>query len=149
MAQLLPKTQTTSTFAYDVLANGKRIGNLQTFAPSSTKTLTRVRQIASAYAGETVEIVPSITDHSIIISTLELYREKTIEAFGYTGFASIEDLKDSIEIQEILTKPSGDRLIIVYQECWLQAFNKSGIAANGNVVTDNCTFWVTRVRVGK
>lgn len=147
-AQLLPRTQTVSTFAYDVLANGRRIGNLQTFAPSSTKTLTRVRQIASSYAGETIEIVPSITDHTITISVLELYRQQTLEALGYSNFASIEDLKDSIEIQEIVTKTSGDQIKVVYQECWVQSFNKSGIAANGNIVTDNVTLWVTRVRIG-
>lgn len=149
MAQLLPNTQTTSTFAYDVLANGKKIGNLQTFAPSSTRTLTRVRQIASTFAGETIEIVPSITDHTITISTLELYRVKTLEALGYSNFASIEDLKDSIEIKESIQKPSGDTIVVDYQECWVQTFNKSGIAANGNVVTDNVTLWVTRIRIGK
>lgn len=149
MAQLLPRTQALSAFSYDVLANGKRIGNLQSFAPSSTKTLTRVRQLASTYAGETIEVVPSITDHQITITVLELYRIKTLEALGYSNFASIEDLKDSIEIKERITKPSGDVISIDYQECWVQSFNKTGIAANGNVVTDNVVLWVTRIRVGQ
>lgn len=149
MAQLLPKTQSVSTFSYDVLANGKRIGNLQSFSPSSTRNLTRVRQIASAYAGETTEIVPSTTDHTITLSCLELYRQKTLEALGYSEFASIEDLKDSIDIIEKINKPSGETVTIEYQECWVQSFNKTGIAANGNVVTDNVTLWVTRVREGK
>lgn len=148
MPQLLPNTQTTSTFAYDVLANGKRIGNLQTFTPSADRTLTRVRQIASAYAGETTEIVPSITNHSIRISALELYREKTLEALGYTDFASIEDLKDPITIRETVTKPNGDRISIDYLDCWVQNFSKSGISANGNVVTNDISFFVTRVRKG-
>jgi hypothetical protein len=148
MATLVPQTQTLSTFSYDVLANGNKIGNLQTFAPSSTKTLTRVRQIASAQAGESVEIVPGITDHQITVTTLELYRQKTMEAFGYSNFASIEDLRNSIDIKERIVKPDGTTSVIDYQECWVQTFNKTGIAANGNVVTDNVTFWVTRVRQG-
>jgi len=149
MAQLLPKTQTTSTFSYDVLANGKKIGNLQSFAPSHNKTLVRVRQIASSYAGETVEIVPGVTDHQITISVLELYREKTLAALGYSGvtFASIEDLKDPIDIQEKVTKPSGDTVIVNYQDCWVQNFSKS-IAVGNAIVTDNVTVYVTRIRVG-
>lgn len=147
MAQLLPKTQTVSTFSYDVLANGKKIGNLQSFAPSSTRTLVRVRQIASSYAGETVEIVPGVTDHQITISVLELYRQKVLEALGYSNFASIEDLKDPIDIQEKITKPSGDTVIVNYQDCVVQNHSKS-IAVGNAVVTDNVTIYVTRIRVG-
>ncbi len=149
MPQLLPTTQSVSTFAYDVLANGKRIGNLQSFAPTSDRTLTRVRQIASANAGETIEIVPSVTNHSIRISSLELYREKLLEALGYSNFASIEDLKDSITIRETITKPSGERISIDYLDCWIQSFSKSGISANGNVVTNDISLFVTKVRQGQ
>ena len=142
---LLPATQTVSVFSYDVLAGGRKIGNLQSFAPNSDKTLTRVRQIAAINAGETIEIVPSITDHTITISTLELYRQKTLEALGYSNFASIEDLKDPIEIKEQITKPSGEKITIDYLGCWIKSFNKS-VAVGGSVVTDNVTIWVTSVR---
>jgi predicted transcriptional regulator len=145
---LIPNTQTLSVFSYDVMANGNSIGNLQSFAPSSTRTLTRVRQIASSFAGETIEIIPSITDHQITISVLELYRQQTLEALGYTNFASIEDLRDSIDIKERINRPDGSVVVVDYQECWLNTFNKSGIAANGSVVTDNLTLWVTRIRIG-
>jgi hypothetical protein len=148
MPPLIPNTQTLSAFSYDVMANGNSIGNLQSFAPSSTRTLTRVRQIASSFAGETIEIVPSITDHQITISVLELYRQQTLEALGYTNFASIEDLRDSIDIKERINRPDGSIVVIDYQECWVNTFNKSGIVANGNVVTDNLTLWVTRIRIG-
>jgi hypothetical protein len=147
MPPLIPNTQTLSTFSYDVLANGKSIGNLQTFAPSSSKILVRVRQIASQFAGETSEIVSGVTDHQITISVLELYRQKTIEALGYSNFASIEDLHDSIDIKERILRPDGTTVEVDWQECWIQTFNKTGIAANGNVVTDNLTLWCTRVRI--
>lgn len=148
MPPLIPNTQTLSAFSYDVMANGNSIGNLQSFAPSSTRTLTRVRQIASSFAGETTEILPSITDHQITISVLELYRQQTLEALGYTNFASIEDLRDSIDIKERIQRPDGTIVVVDYQECWVNTFNKSGIVANGNVVTDNLTLWVTRIRIG-
>ncbi len=148
MPPLIPNTQTLSAFSYDVMANGNSIGNLQSFAPSSTRTLTRVRQIASSFAGETIEIVPSTTDHQITISVLELYRQQTLEALGYTNFASIEDLRDSIDIKERINRPDGSIVVIDYQECWVNTFNKSGIVANGNVVTDNLVLWVTRIRIG-
>jgi len=148
MGQLLPRTQTVSAFSYTVLFGNKQVGQLQTFAPTSTKTLTRVRALAQGNGGETVEIVPSITDHTIAITALELYRQKVIEFMGYSDFASIEDLKDPINIIETITSPSGTSVKVNWQDCWIQNYSKSGIAAGGNVVTDNVTFWVTRVRIG-
>lgn len=148
MGQLLPTTQATHSFSYSVLFDGKQVGNLQTFVPSANKTLTRVRALAQGNGGESIEIVPSITDHQITITALELYREKVLEFMGYSNFASIEDLKTSIDIREIITSPAGVDTVVDYQECWVQNFSKSGIVANGNVVTDSVTLWATRVRVG-
>lgn len=149
MSQLLPVTQSVHAFSYSVLFDGQQVGDLQSFNPSANKTLTRVRALAQGNGGETIEIVPSITDHQITITALELYRKKVIEFMGYSSFASIEDLKTPIDIREIITAPNGTQTIIDYQECWHQSFNKSGIIANGNVVTDNVVFWATRVRVGR
>ena len=148
MGQLLPTTQAVHAFSYSVLFDGQQVGDLQSFAPSSNKTLTRVRALAQGNGGETIEIVPSITDHQITITALELYRKQVIEFMGYTNFASIEDLKTPIDIREIITAPDGTQSVIDYQECWHQSYNKSGITAGGNVVTDNIVFWVTRIRVG-
>ena len=98
MSQLLPVTQAVHAFSYSVLFDGQQVGNLQSFTPSANKTLTRVRALAQGNGGETIEIVPSITDHQITITALELYRKKVIEFMGYSNFASIEDLKTSIDI---------------------------------------------------
>ena len=145
--QLIPRTQTTSAFAYTILFNGSEVGNLQTFTPNSSRTLTRVRALAQGgLAGECLEIVESITDHTISITALELYRKNVIEFMGYSNFATIEDLKDAIDIREIITAPDGSERILDWQGCKLATFTKGGVAANGNVITDTATFWVTRVR---
>ena len=148
MAQLLPTTQSTHAFSYSVLFNGQQVGNLQTFVPSSSKTLTRVRALAQGNGGETIEIVPSITDHQITVTALELYRKKVMEFMGYSNFASIEDLKAPIDIREIITAPDGTQVKVDWQDCQIQSHSKSGIVANGNVVTDSVVLWVTRVRIG-
>ena len=148
MPQLLPTTQSTHAFSYSVLFDGQQVGNLQTFVPSSNKTLTRVRALAQGNGGETIEIVPSITDHQITVTALELYRKKVLEFMGYSSFASIEDLKAPIDIREIITAPDGTSTKVDWQDCQVQSFTKSGIVANGNVVTDSVVLWVTRVRIG-
>ena len=114
MPQLLPTTQSVHAFSYSVLFDGQQIGDLQSFAPSSNKTLTRVRALAQGSGGETIEIVPSITDHQITITALELYRKQVMEFMGYSSFASIEDLKTPIDIREIITAPDGTQSIIDY-----------------------------------
>lgn len=145
--QLLPRTQTTAAFAYTILFNGNEVGNFQTFTPNSTRTLTRIRALAQGgLAGETIEIMESITDHTISITALELYRKEVMEFMGYSNFASIEDLKDPVDIREIVTAPDGSERIIDYQACKIATYTKGGISSAGNVITDTCTFWVTRVR---
>lgn len=146
MAQLLPVTRTTHAFSYSVQFNGKEIGNLQSFAPSSTTTLTRIRHLKSnTNAGETQEIMPSITDHQITVAALEIYTKKIMEEMGYVKFSSIEDLKTPIDIIETISAPDGSTQVINYLGCRVNTFNKSGITATGNVVTDNVVFWVTKI----
>lgn len=145
--QLLPRTQSTHAFAYTILFNGSEVGNLQSFTPTSSRTITRVRALAQGgIAGETVELVESITDHTISVTGLELYRKQILEFMGYSNFASIEDLKDPIDIREIITAPDGSESIVDWQGCKVNNYTKGGITANGNVVTDTVAFYVTRVR---
>lgn len=148
---LLPITQSASTFSIDIYANGKRIGNCQSFTPTTSRTHTRVREIGSARGGETSEIVPSISDHSITLSRVELYREETIEALGYSvdSYASLEDLRTPIDIRQVMTKPDGTKIVTEFQECWCSNATQNGISSSGNVITDSITLQVTRIRRGK
>lgn len=149
MPPLIPKTgQTVSTFSYSVLFDGKEVGNLQTFTPSQDRTLVRVRSLAQyqGNVGETIEIVNGVTDTlTVEVTALELYSRKVMEFMGYSNFASIEQLLSGIDIMEILLKPNGSEDRTLYSQCWVKSFGKSNIQANGNVVTDRVTFWVTKV----
>lgn len=151
MAILIPRTQTVSAFSYSVLFTGpngsSEIGQFQSFTPSSTRTITRVRALSQgSIAGECIELVESITDHTISVTALELYRKEVMEFMGYSNFASIEDLKDPVDIREIRTDPNGVDTIIDWQACKLNSYTRGGITAGGNVVTATASFYVTRVR---
>jgi len=149
MPSLLPRTLSVHSFSYDIEFEGTKIGNLQTFQPSETRTLTRVRGLAEANVGETIEIVPSITDTTVNISAIELYSGPIMEKLGYDNFCTIANLLDPIDIIETINPPSGSNGSIIrvgYLGCHASNWSKSNIAANGNVVTDNVTFQVAKVR---
>jgi len=136
-----------SAFSYSVLFNGNEVGNFQSFTPSSSRALTRVRALAQgSIAGECLEIVEGVTDHTISVTALELYRKEVLEFMGYSNFASIEDLKDPIDIREVRTDPNGVDSVLDWQGCKINTYSRAGITVGGNVITATAAFWVTRVR---
>lgn len=167
MGRLVPTVaQAVSTFSYDVSFGGRSIGTLQTFGVAHNRTLTRVRGIGAptTNVGGTIEIVPSITDYTATATMLELYASSFFESYvaaeggdtalfslpgiSVTAVSSIEQLLAPINITEKLYAPGGATTLreTQYIGCWLQNYSKSGIAANGNLITENVSFWVTDIK---
>lgn len=164
MGRLVPiNAQTVSTFSYDVTFNGAVVGSLQTFSSNQTRTLQRIRGVGQGKnVGETIEIIPSITDYTATATMFEIYANSFFALFGQaaTGLLdilpattidpSIQNLLVPINIVETLKTQSGagDKRVTIYEDCMVNTYAKSGIAANGNLISENVTFWVTNIRKG-
>lgn len=147
MAQLLPINRAIHAFAYSIQFNGREIGNLQSFTPSSNTALNRIRAVSQGKSpGATIEIIRGNTDHQVVVTAIELYSLPVLEEMGYTNFSSIEDLRDPINIIETITNPAKTVVVeLTYHDCQLQNYSKSGITSTGNVITDSATFWVAYI----
>lgn len=165
MGRMVPNNaQTVSTFSYSVTFNGKEVGSLQTFSCNETRTLTRVRGIGQGpkNTGETIEIIPSITDYTATATMFEIYANSFYSLFGKASSGLLDITPETeidpciasllvpINIEEKLytQNGSGTKRVKKYEDCWVNTYAKSGIAANGNLITENISFWVANIRKG-
>lgn len=140
---LIPNTRSAVFYSYTVKANGKQIGTLQRFNPTSTRQVQRLRGIQNN-AGKVIEIVPGTTDDSITMDKVKLHRESMLGAFGYT-VKSIQDINDTIDIEEIEHHPDGTTTTMTYAGCWISQYSKN--TTEGTVlVVESMTVQVTQVR---
>ena len=142
----LPPTESKSAvfYSYEVKVNGQKVGTLQSFSPSSTRDLERIREIAYSDI-DTLEIVPGRTEHQLQIDKIELYTKSLIEALGYEP-VSISDLSHSLTIVETMHRPDGTKRKMSYDRCWINSWNKQ-INANNVTITESVTLWPTGVTV--
>jgi|YelNatPaOPRAMG01_1025707.scaffolds.fasta_scaffold04034_4 hypothetical protein len=141
----IPETKTVVSYAYTVKVNGKAVGTLQTFTPSGTRMLDRVREIMNE-ENDIVEIVPGRTEFTATIDRLETYDEALIQALGYDNFTTLDQITTPIQIIEEISGPNGKRRTIHYEDCWIQSVNKT-IREGTITVSESVTLWVTRVQV--
>jgi len=140
----LPPAETSSVvyYAYDVKIDGKNVGTLQNFSPTSNRALERIREIAHS-AVDTIEITPGRTDSSITIEKLELYNKSLIEALGYDP-SGVADLESSFDIIEVMHRPDGTKRTIIYDRCWVETYGKT-VNLTTISVTENVTVQVTNI----
>jgi hypothetical protein len=115
----IPNTKTSVSYAYTISIDSKKVGTLQSFNPTSSKTLDRVRQLMDEL-DDIVEIVPGRTEHSIQIERLELYEDDSNLAFKVLDEQSIP-----FNIVETVKNGSGKSRDIIYSDCWIQSINKT------------------------
>ena len=140
----LPPTESNSVvhYAYEFRVNGRKVGTVQNFNPSSTRALERIREIAYSNV-DTIEIVPGRTDHQLQVERIETHVASMIDALGYEPL-NIADLNGSIQIIEVLHRPDGTRRRIVYDRCWVNTHSKTINVGTVNV-TESATLWPTTI----
>jgi hypothetical protein len=141
----IPNTAAQVHYSYELRTNGLRIGMVETFTPDQTRTLERLREIANN-GGVIVEIVPGVSEYTLTLEHVHLYKKSLIKALGY-DIVNIQDIKDPIDIVEIANNPDGTKDKTVYGKCWIQRSGKT-VATTKTYVTDSITLWPTEVRKG-
>jgi len=141
----VPNTRATVEYAYTIKANGKKVGTLQRFNPTSTRAVQRLRGIQNT-GGRVIEIVPGTTDTSITLDKVTLHRESLIAALGYdVSVKDIQDIRDPIDIEEVEHHPDGTRTTRVFGQCVPSQWSKT-IAVGTVFVTESVTVQVSHIR---
>jgi len=139
----IPNTQSRVFYSYQIKVGNKVIGTIQSFGPSESRTLERVREINSDQGTRVLEIVPGVVDFQVSADKILLYKENMLEAFGY-NVSSIEDIVDDFDIEEICHHPDGRKEITVYKKCHFNSYNRT-ISVRDTLITESATIWVSWV----
>lgn len=165
MGRMVPNNaQTVVSFSYDITFNGSTVGSLQTFACNETRTLQRVRGIGQGpkNVGETIEIIPTITDYTATATMFEIYANSFYALFGKASSGLLDITPETeldpciasllvpINIVETLKTQSGaaNKRVKIYEDCWVNTYGKSNISSSGSLITENVSFWVSNIRKG-
>ena len=106
MAVLSNAIRSAVWWAYTISVNGLPIGNLQTFSPTASRTIERVREILFSTGPKALEVVPGATDISATMERIRLFQSNLLQATG-NALVSIEDFNEPIDVLESLNRPGG------------------------------------------
>lgn len=135
----VPVTSTVVSYAYTISVNGKPIGTIQGFNPTSTRTTERIHEIQNVHK-DTVEIVPGRTEIKITIDRMEIYTQHVVEALGLNPFEEgIVQITQPIDIIETLRDYTGvAKRTTTYANCWISSWAKQ-ITEGTVTVKENVT----------
>jgi len=165
----LPITSTN----VEVYSNGMRIGFVQSFTPSETRTITKVQELGTEGV---VQSVPGNTNGGqIAISKFAVYNGTLYNALGLTPtgqfstaadqiyssastynsstntlgnpFKTLKEQRVPLELKVKTKMPDGDSIayyVETYTDCWLQSYTKS-IASSTITVTEQATIMYSDV----
>lgn len=144
---VLPNVRSAVWWAYTISVNGLAIGSLQNFAPTSTKTIERVREILFDSGNKVVDIVPGLTDITATLERIQLFSSNLFQAIG-RDLVTIEDMNDPFDILETLNRPGsagGAPVRIIYANCLFSEFGKT-ITVGTTFVVERATVQISTIR---
>ena len=139
-----------------IVVDNEEIGFIESFAPSSTRTITRLRELSKMSGGRVVEMVPHTEDTRITVSGYCIYREKAeflfkrmqqknVDDAGVGGFPSLLSQTKPFDIYEYAKHPGKEREVVtVYKGCWASDWSKTANIGNA-LVGENLTVEVQAV----
>lgn len=129
---------TKSTHWVVIRANGKIVGRIQSFAPTQSRTITRIFELNRYSTGRGVDLVPGVVNDDVVdVEGLELWTEPLEEALGASSsgiLASLADQYIPFEFEEVWERPDGGRQTITYYGSFLENINPEAMQGGGDKV---------------
>jgi len=136
----VPSTGIRTSHAISIRAGRTTIGQIQTWAPTQSKTITPAYELRSESSGTVTENVPgNITGLTIQVSRYDLFTSKMEEVWGTS--AALWMLSNQLTPLEITEKWSSPGLneSFVYYGCWFSQLGRNMQAQGDRIVLVNAT----------
>lgn len=144
---ILPNISSAVWWAYQIAVDREPIGNLQSFSPTSTKTIDRVRQINFAIGPKVTDLVPGPTDINATLERIRMFQVNLFEAIG-RDVVTIEDLNEPFDLVETLFRPgTGTPARTVYSQCLFTEYGQT-IQVGTTFVMERATVAVATIFAG-
>ena len=148
----VPNTTIRSSHAVSIRVASTTIGQIQTWAPNQSRTVTPAYQLASTLngidSGEVVENVPgNITGLTIQVSRYDLFASKMEQIWGTAqALWMLTKQVNQIEVEEKWTNPDNTSEKYTYFDCWFSQLGRNLQAQGDRIVMVNATLNYARVR---
>lgn len=122
---ILPAIGSAVWWAYQIAVDQDPIGNLQSFSPTSTKSIDRVRQINFATGPKVIDMVPGPTDINATMERIRMFETNIMGAIG-VDVVTIEELNTPFDIVETLYRPgTGDPARTIYSQALFTEYGQT------------------------
>lgn len=144
--QQVPETTIRTSHAITIKANGKTVGQVQTWAPTQSRNVKHCYQLATwdgtTRSGNVTENVPgNITGLTIQVSRYDLFASRMEEVWGSpTAFYMLTNQFKPLEITEKWVNPVKNTVErVTYYGCWFSQLGRNLQAEGDRVVMVNAT----------
>jgi hypothetical protein len=140
----IPETTVRTSHAVSIRANSVTIGQIQTWAPNQSRTITPTYQLATFHdgvgSGEVFENVPgNITGLTIQVARYDLFAYKMEEVWGGVAFWMLCKQTTALEIEERWQNPGSSAEKYLYTKCWFSQLGRNLQAQGDRIVMVNAT----------
>jgi beta-glucanase (GH16 family) len=148
----VPQTSIRTSHAVSIQVGTTTIGQIQTWAPNQSRTITPGYQLASTLdgvdSGEVFENVPgNVTGLTIQVSRYDLFASKMEEVWGLpVAFNMLTSQSQPLTISEKWTNPDNSGERYEYTGCWFSQLGRNLQAQGDRIVMVNATLSYVKIR---
>jgi hypothetical protein len=144
----VPQTLIRTSHAISIRANGTTIGQIQTWAPTQSRTITPAYELRSETSGEVTENVPgNITGLTIQVSRYDLFASKMETVWGTSkALWMLSSQLNPLEVEEKWRNPDSTVEKFLYEGCWFSQLGRNMQAQGDRIVLVNATLAYVRMR---
>jgi hypothetical protein len=141
----VPTTNIRTSHAVTIQVGTVTIGQIQTWAPNQSRTVTAAYELDSKTSGKVTENVPgNESGLTIQVARYDLFRLKMEEVWGNIansprGFEMIGDQLNPFQVWEKWVNPDNTQEKWLYSGCWFSQLGRNLSAQGDRIVMVNAT----------
>jgi len=143
-----PVTSIRTSHAVSILAGGKTVGQIQSWAPNQSLTVTHAYELKQETSGTVTENVPgNISGLTIQVGRYDLFSSKMEEVWGlgYT-LKMLTDQRNPFTVREKWVNPDNSVENLEYYDCWFSQLGRNLQAQGDRIVMVNATITYSKFR---
>lgn len=136
----------------DIEVDGNIVGAIDSYSPSHSRPVTRVRELSSVAGGRIIEMAPSPEDVTVSVTGFLLYTAgkhtlfQRLQGSAGTDFVSLQSQRIPFDVVERYIHPAtNEEWKKIYKGCWLSNYSKSQNIGTA-LVAENATIEVQAVK---
>jgi len=144
----VPYTGIRTSHAISIRVGSTTIGQIQTWAPTQSRTITPAYELRSETSGEVTENIPgNVTGLTIQVSRYDLFTAKMEQVWGTSkALWMLSNQNIPLTVEEKWRNPNMIVEKFVYEGCWFSQLGRNMQAQGDRIVLVNATLAYVKCR---